>query len=479
MINRQGQGWKITVKTLFVQWLPYGLVLLIFAGCKFLWLPTTSINGAENAPVFTEAIKFINLVIQDFIHINLDNWLNPFDPDVFELRAKANWLSWGIAAIVAITSAWLLLKTSNETGNDNDEKDNFGRDAILIGLAGVLVGGTPVWMIGQKFSGSSWSDQYVLGLMFGAVLLLAGIVHWFSRTRLKQTILFGLIFGFAMSGQMQMVNKYRLSRDIQNDYYWQLAWRAPAIKPGTAIVSPDMPFALVNDRHIGFAMNSLYAPDGTSYEAPLWFFQAGNMTGDLISGFKPGESFDYRYKTIHFKGSTDQLLAVDNSSGTGCLRIVTEDDLYRDDLSNNDRSLFKLSKPDLIDLRPMNPVIPPLEIFGPEPEHDWCYTFQKMEIARQEKDWSQAAKLADEASDKGQSPRLVMEFTPIILSYIHTSQPEKALAASLNAQKMDTNKTAYICSLWKNTLVPMPEMTGWPEKVNTSLECEAAQAAGT
>ena len=47
-----------------------------------------------------------------------------------------------------------------------------------------------------------------------------------------------------------------------------------------------MPFALVNDLHIGFALNTIYDQGGKSFEAPLWFFRAGGMTGDLVPALK-------------------------------------------------------------------------------------------------------------------------------------------------------------------------------------------------
>ena len=134
---------------------------------------------------------------------------------------------------------------------------------------------------------ASWMDGFAITQMFGAVLFLIGVIHWFSRKKLQQAILFGIVFGFAVSSQMQTVNKYRLSWDHQKDFYWQLAWRAPAIKSGTAIVGLEMPFAQVDDFQIGFALNSLYDPHADSFEAPIWFFDSGNMVSEIIPAFKP------------------------------------------------------------------------------------------------------------------------------------------------------------------------------------------------
>jgi hypothetical protein len=475
-LRQRDENWKKSLKSLVYQWLPYMVVLLVFAGYRFVWYPMVSPNPEANAPVLLqritqnpvgEIIKFANLVLQDVAHMTIDNWLAPLDPGLFELRAKANWLSWGAAGLITLACAWLLIKTlKNETGGDH-----FSLGAILLGLIGVLAGGIPVWITGRQSIGGPWADRFVLGPMFGAVLLLVGTIHWFSRRRLQQSILLGVVFAFALSSQMQTVNKYRLSRDTQNDYYWQLTWRAPAIQPGTAVVGPGMPFALVNDLHIGFALNTIYDQGGTSFEAPLWFFRAGGMAGDLVPALKPGNAFDYKYLTAHFKGTTDKILVVDYSYGTSCLHIITAEDRLRNGLSNDDGVLYKLSKPELIDLHPAKASTPPVSIFGPEPAHGWCYTYQKIDSARQEGSWADAVKLYEEADGNGLKPRSAFELVPVMQAYLQTGQPEKALAVSLKALDLDKDQTPMFCSLWKNASGTTE--VDWAVKASSALQCEA------
>ncbi len=480
LIRRKEHSLKNGIKNLLVQWAPYALIILIFVGYRFVWYPLVSPNPEANAPVLFERlaenpvgemIKFANLIVQDFVHLNLDNWLEPMEPGDFELKAKANWLSWGFAALIALFSAWFLIKASSDSAENDGNGDTFIRDSILFGLVGFLAGGIPVWITGRQSIGGPWADRFALGPMFGAILLLVGLIHWFSRRRLQQSILVGVIFGFALSSQMQTVNKYRLSWDNQKDFYWQLNWRAPSIKPGTAVIGPAMPFALVNDLHIGFALNSIYDQGAQSFEAPLWFFRAGGLQGELVPALKPGYPIDYRYLTAHFSGTTDQVLVAEYSYGTSCLHIIAEDDRNRIGLANDTRMLFKLSKPELIDTSPDSIVHPPEEIFGPEPDHGWCYYYQKMDQARQTGDWEEAARLADEAGDKGFSPKSVFEYSPVILSYIHTGQIEKAGAASLAARQKDEDQTGFICSLWKNHWENQDDPVF--QDIFTSLECNA------
>ncbi len=170
-LSRRNLPWKTTLKNLLIQWFPYILVRLFFAGYRFVWYPMVSPNPEANAPVlferlsanpWGETIKFANLILQDLIHLNVDNWLSPMNPGAIVLKAKANWLSWGAAALISFISAWFIYKSLNDNEISLVNKDTFSREMILIGLLGVLVGGIPVWITGRQSIGGPWADRFAL-----------------------------------------------------------------------------------------------------------------------------------------------------------------------------------------------------------------------------------------------------------------------------------------------------------------------------
>ena len=94
----------------------------------------------------------------------------------------------------------------------------------------------------------------------------------------------------------------------------------------------------------------------------------------------------------------------------------------------------------------------PAHIFGLEPAHDWCYYFEKAELAKQEGDWQRVADLADQAlSDKKKFYRRnVSELTPYIEGYARTAQWEKAVQLSLDAYNTWENMRTMVCDTWKS-----------------------------
>ena len=93
--------------------------------------------------------------------------------------------------------------------------------------------------------------------MSGAVLLtLAGIL-WLIQPRQRKLVL-SLLLMLSVATQVLIVNRYRLDWQTQRNYYWQLAWRAPALKPQTAIFSFEQPSASIPGYDASFALNVLY-----------------------------------------------------------------------------------------------------------------------------------------------------------------------------------------------------------------------------
>ncbi|NJN44029.1 MAG: hypothetical protein HC806_04415 [Anaerolineae bacterium] len=71
-------------------------------------------------------------------------------------------------------------------------------------------------------------------------------------------------------------------------------------------------------------------------------------------------------------------------------------------------------------------VLPPQTIFGEEPEHTWCYYYQKASLARQLQDWDEVVRLGDIASQEGLKPFDRSEQIPFLEGYILADRFDKA-----------------------------------------------------
>jgi hypothetical protein len=127
------------------------------------------------------------------------------------------------------------------------------------------------------------------------------------------------------------------------------------------------------------------------------------------------------------------------------------------------QAIAPYSRTDLI-LTEAVPVQPPKSVFGQEPKHDWCYYYQKIDLARQTGDWAAAVKLADEALKLGYFAADRSEWMPLIETYVNVGELDKAreLAQKIRAEKP---LRVTLCDQLKRT-------TAWPASTDSATVIE-------
>ncbi len=480
LLEKHKAGKKIWHQ-LWKQWCPYLAVFLVYLFYLLFWLPKYLPVTQNLTPVWSqllvalgpnEIVKFANRVLQDMIFINIESWLAPLDPGNINLLAKANWLSWGFGLILTLIFGWLTYQLSKKIENSENKTNHFALSLVLIGIIGVFLASLPIWLDNYQSIRNSQDGHFFIGSMLGSTFFLMGCSYWFARTRIKLSILLGIVLGFSLASQMQTVNKYRLNWSYQRDYYWQMAWRAPGIKKGTAVVGLKLPIGYANNDHIGYALNQMFYPNQNSFDLPIWFFQADTLLKKKDPELKTVFPMDYSFPGNYFSGSMDQIIITDYSEGGSCLHVITSEDLLIDDLSSNQQKLYRLSDQHWIDLHPSQNVDLSEEIFGTEPPHGWCYYYQMIERSLQENDWETASNLADMANEEGLVAKRGREYTPIILAYIRTNQLEKAVQTTIQGEMMDKDLAKYFCSLWASENQKSTGLSDTYSEIKTLLTCE-------
>jgi hypothetical protein len=80
--------------------------------------------------------------------------------------------------------------------------------------------------------------------------------------------------------------------------------------------------------------------------------------------------------------------------------------------------------------------------------HDWCYYFQKANLAHQRGDWQAVADLGDEAKAKGYTAQDANEWLPFIEGYARIGRWDIALELSKTAFIQDGEIAPRLCRLW-------------------------------
>ena len=108
-----------------------------------------------------------------------------------------------------------------------------------------------------------------------------------------------------------MVNTYRREWANERNYFWQVAWRIPSLKPGTAVLAGYLPSTVVPDYDASFALALLYADKPTGSQLPYWYYTWDGM------------------QTINLKmdAKADKPIVLRVSGGTSILKELSNEDI--------------------------------------------------------------------------------------------------------------------------------------------------------
>jgi hypothetical protein len=203
---------------------------------------------------------------------------------------------------------------------------------------------------------------------------------------------------------------------MEREAVWQLSWRAPQIQDGaTLILSMPGDYKLAEEYEVWGPLNLAYHPGQPVVEIPGQTLFTG-IEADLA---------DQRVQnrvvrgTIKVARDYGKVVIFSRPSDGSCFHIIDGmrlEQTFTEPLEV--QTIAHYSKVNLIDTAGTS-IVPTDVIFGLEPEHNWCYYYQKMDLARQTSDWQTGADLADKALSYGLKPVDVSEWLPAVEAYSH------------------------------------------------------------
>ncbi len=440
---------RILSKTL-LYWLPFMLGLGVYAWWRLIYLPQT-LPVDPNAPVLLQEIlksplaglsTLVSMAYQDIGYLFATAWTRAFSLDMVNLLAKTTWLAWFLGIVVAVPITLYLFKSARRNGAGEDK--NFGKLIFLACLA-ILAGAAPVWAKGSQMAVGKWSDRFALAAMPGAVILIVSGLDWLIRTQNQKRVVFAILLASSVALQIDNGNKFRLDWGLQRDLYWQLAWRIPALKPGTAIIGNGT-FTDKSSYYDGVYIVNLLFDLNPSANPRYTYLDTGDFPA---YNDHPGVPIVDKERSGQFLGSTSQAIGIYFKSSGACVTVL--DGIYARRLlfQTGNKSTHRHLQPEP-DPGQRASTSPNPAIFGNEPPHTWCYYFEKADLARQVQDWQAVLQLGQQARDRGFAPGMGAEYLPFIEAYAQTGQWSQAFDLSVSASKVNPafDLRPTLCADW-------------------------------
>jgi hypothetical protein len=367
-------------------------------------------------------------------------WVRPIGPQLLNRSASGLIVEYGLGLSVAAVAFFSLRNFYKGAGEDRSFDSKLG-----LAIGAVLVSGIPLLISGLRvqFDGfPSFADRLALPFMLSAAFVLAVVL-----TRVRSAPLIGGLLCLLTVFQVQTQLSYAHDWSLMRSLYWQEVWRAPMLKPGTAVYLDGTPKTVVHSHNAGM-LDLLYgtkpAPETFNYYIyDLEYFHQPNL--------KPGSVVFGAVREFQFHGMAENSL-VQWLSPNGVLHTVDQSRLLGIRYTGMTDALAFISAPSrVIEDNPLNRYFL-LSILGKEPPHDWSYYYQRAELKAQEGDWAAIATLGDSARQSGYQPVEGTELFPFIEGYALGGRYEDAANLTEKALSLSPEMEQPLSTFWSSEL---------------------------
>lgn len=327
------------------------------------------------------------------------------------------WFIGIIITAIVLFAVWVFLKkeTTNEITKNNH---NWKIEATWLGIVMVVFGLFPVILVGREVDFKSFS-RYALAPSVGVVLLWQAGLGYINSQKLKNFFLFILI---TLSSLTHYANGLTKAQETQatRDFWWQVSWRIPQLGTGTTLIA-HYAVAAEEDYFTWGPANLIYYPesDHEKYVQPAIYallLSDDNAIEKIIA--KEGQDYSER-RSIRTYPNYRNILILTQPTPQSCMQVI---DLRQVEISSYEdervKQIADYSEADQIVLDSSFQT-PPMIPFGSEPEHGWCYYYEKASYARQVEDWNQVSTLGEAVFNQGLVAQDQIEWMPFVQAYAH------------------------------------------------------------
>ena len=457
-------------KSVFITWLPYLAILAAYTLWRLFLIEYPQGGGLHRPPVllyglFTQPLaslmQLFQSALQDILYLFTGAWYQTMQPVQFELSGLFIFFSIGISILAAGAVGIYLSHLELRERKPTPVTDKWSTHALVMGIAAALLGALPVWLIGHQAIEGLHGNRFTMLPMFGASIVIIALLEWLSAKRLQKIVLISILVGFAINFHLGIANSYRRSWDMQKQFYWQLYWRAPYIEPGTPVIAAHEILPYMGIPSTGIVLHVVYSQNQNAPLMDYWFFSMERLRPQ-IARLEEGKTLQAMLRSLRFEGKSTNSLFISVNSPR-CLRIYADERLDNINVPEELQPYLSASNLERIKARTTSLAGLPIAIFGPEPEHTWCYYYEKADLARQDGDWQSIARLGNEAKAANLNPTDPVEWIPFIEGYAYTGQWEMVLALSKQIHAIDHDLDPVMCAMWQGFAREYPSASSLTE----------------
>lgn len=400
-------------------------------------------------------------VLQDLYDVMLAAWVIPLS----QLRGAIE--PWGVlAALVAVGLIMIaLFRFGDDFSGQAMKSNNMQREALWLGLSTAIVGLIVIAMVNRDVSYPSYSRYVMVSSVGVAIFLVAllGMISW----RVARYSGFALLVTISLLTHHANSVMFARETAAMRDFWWQVSWRIPQLEPRTTLIG-NYPIGVIEeDYFIWGPANLIYYPEKGDAKNIVPSLFAALLNDDTVTKViaQERQEFDNRKNIITYKNYRN-ILILNQPTLSSCVHVLNGlQPEYSSRELDSIREIGSFSEIEHVQVNEA-PHTPPTIVFGHEPDHDWCYYYQKADLARQQGDWDEVLRLRRAASEKGLAPNDPIEWMPFLQAYVYAKDANK-LAELAPSVTEDTRVARQACQI----LTAMPNVDASVTNAIKSFYC--------
>ena len=462
------QSWRERIMKMARQWIPFLTGPFLFVVWRIFFFHNerratdlgAQLGQLVGSPIYT-GLWWLVYLIQDIIRVIFLAWTVPLYNLAFDLRLRDILIGFGFSVVTLLVVLFSISFFSHKTEQVEPNNSNWRQEALWVGFVSVVAGLIPIIIVNRHADFADYS-RYTLASSAGSVMIATALLYYLNNSRLRIAGI-GLLTFFAALTHYGNAANLVLETQSNHDFWWQVSWRAPQIAKETTIVANYAVEGIPEDYYVWGPANLIYYSEKSSVIPVPIPISAAVLTDENILQILTGKGQDNQIRRgISSPHDYGNVLVITQATTDGCVRIL---DGTQPELSSSDTQRIMLisSKSKIKDvLTNTQSSKPPEAIFGSEPQHGWCYYYEKADLAAQQGDWKTVASLGEKALSLGFYPSDSVEWMPFLQAYVKLDDTKKIhpLVSIINANsflKMEAcqilTSTAQTASADMQTLV--------------------------
>ncbi len=457
---------KLDVKAVFLRALKSDSVYLIIGSIFLVWrlLIFQSTRRATNVGLLLDkysalpqhsVLSVVIETLKGIIATTFFAWVVPF----YQFTVTSDYRDFMVGVGLGLLAAIFVFLFFRRVQTEKDiitDSPQAGPDLhfIWMGFFIVIFALLPIIIAGRNVQFSGQWDRYTLGASMGVAMVIGGLIFHFFRGSSRQVLLLVLI-GMSVVVHYFSAASYRDFWMWERDMWQQMVWRAPNLKPGTLLFAVIPQAAYAEGYEIYGPANMIYYPHQS--------LQVGGevLNADTAIYIQAQKDQQHYVRSSLVNDNYKSPLIVVYPTSQSCLHVLdgrkvelpgyVDNSLVTDVASSSQIGLIDTS---------VKPAALPDFLAGEHPR-EWCYYYQKMDLARQQGNWQEVAQLADEAANKDLTPDDVSEWMPALEAYATLNHIKDARHAA-SIIRSDEPARYFLCGQLKEDRFIQPRIiTPW------------------